>query len=73
MESLCLKYHCIFSRSDHDIGRCKFGPVRVPLKEDHKVVKEPMRKYNHEQRQAMAEHVKIMTERGIIEFPSPGP
>ena len=67
VEKLVLKYHTLFSRSDDDIGNCTLGPVRLPLKENYKVVKEPMRRYNHEQREAMQKHVEIMAERGIIE------
>ena len=67
MERICMKYHTVFSRNDLDIGKCTFGPQRLPLKEDSKVVREPPRKYNPEQRAEMKKQCDALLDRGIIE------
>ena len=67
IENICLSYHTVFSRDDMDVGKSVYGPVRLELKPDHKVVRQPPRKYNLQQREALEKHVNNYLERGLIE------
>ena len=56
LEKICLTYHTVFSRDDLDIGKCRFEPVRLDVKEDAKVVREPPRKYNNSIKQTLSSY-----------------
>ena len=67
LEIILRRYHCVWARHDLDIGKHNAPPVRLPLKPDHKVVREAPRRYNAAQRAELERQVAEMLETDVIE------
>ena len=58
LEQLLKKYHMIFSRHELDIGKYRFGKVKLTLKPGcEEPVRDAPRKFNVQQSAALKEHV----------------